>query len=89
MNQRNALRFIQVAGIVALLFGCVHHAPIAPVVPCEDTKQLKAEIVNLNRGLQRLSKEAKAVEQERDVLAAKIQAYLALNCRCKHKAVLK
>ena len=85
MNQAQTLKRVFVLGLVFLAYGCAHR----PAVTIDPTIPYRAEIINLNRGLQRLSKEAKGVEAERDVLAGKIKAYLALNCLCKHKAVLK
>lgn len=96
----NVLRAFLFVSSAFLVFACAQKPVAVPldfnVLIAQHEAPLKEEIRNLNRGLQRLSKESKSIEferdkaiVERDALAAKIKAYFALNCLCKHKDILK
>jgi hypothetical protein len=72
-------RFPKMACLALLMVGCVHKKTVMP----EDVlvKQGNSEAEYLQAYLD--------VSAERDDLRHRVEQYLALKCRCKHKGVLQ
>jgi hypothetical protein len=79
------MRYLLSLFLAWCLLACIHK-PV--VVPQPDMATLQ-EMAVLEDSKRAAIQQMDAAYAERDVLATKIKTYLALHCKCKHKAVLQ